>query len=223
MENTALKADFSDTAGGQYAGKTAAQRHQARHQQLIEAGIKLAGTGGQKAATVNAICAEAGLTKRYFYESFSSRDELISAAYAVVSNELKQQVRAALQATINTPSKMSEASLATLFHYIGDNPARGRFLILEVLSFNNVAISQAYDDNVRDFANILLEINSPLMPPTAPPKSMQQIATQGAIGAICYLAQRWIMTGYEQPVTELVEASQLLLNGLKQQFGIELT
>lgn len=221
MENTVLNNDIPQVGSGQYAGKTALERQAVRRKQLIEAAIELAGAGGQPAATVNAICAKAGLTKRYFYESFTSRDQLISAAYAVIGEELKQQVAAALEATVDTPNKMSEASLTTLFNYVGDNRSRGRLLMLEILGFSD-DVSRAYDVHVQNFADLLLEINAPLMPNNAPRKELRDLATRGAIGAICYLAQRWISSNYQQPIEELVEASQLLLNGLKQQFGIQL-
>ena len=44
-------------------------------------GVTLLGSEGGPALTVRAVCRAAGLTERYFYESFTDRDEFVRAVY----------------------------------------------------------------------------------------------------------------------------------------------
>lgn len=69
-----------DASTRPYKGVPADQRIAERRAKLVQAGLELFGTRGIAATRVNDVCAEAGLTKRYFYESFSSLDELAVAA-----------------------------------------------------------------------------------------------------------------------------------------------
>lgn len=62
-----------------YRGVPAEERVAQRRSLLLAAGLELFGTRGIAATRVDDLCAEAGLTKRYFYESFASLDELIEA------------------------------------------------------------------------------------------------------------------------------------------------
>src|SRR5271156_3538019 len=63
------------------------RRHQ-RRQRLIDAGLQLFGTRGIPAVGIVDVCAEAGLTKRYFYENFASIDALAEAVFEHVTGNL---------------------------------------------------------------------------------------------------------------------------------------
>ncbi len=71
----------SSTAGRRYGGADPEERRARRRAALIEAGLEIFGTDGYATASVKNICALAGLTQRYFYESFGDRAELLEAVY----------------------------------------------------------------------------------------------------------------------------------------------
>jgi AcrR family transcriptional regulator len=75
-----------------YGGVSASKRREERRQRLIDAGLELFGTRGVAAVGIVDICAEAGLIKRYFYESFTSIDQLAAAVFDQVTDRLVQQV-----------------------------------------------------------------------------------------------------------------------------------
>ncbi|WP_203337335.1 TetR/AcrR family transcriptional regulator [Nocardioides limicola] len=64
-----------------YRGVPADERRTARREQFLEAGLELFGTRGPAGTRLDDLCAEAGLTKRYFYESFASMDDLLEAVF----------------------------------------------------------------------------------------------------------------------------------------------
>jgi AcrR family transcriptional regulator len=75
-----------------FKGISAADRRSARRNRLVEAAFEIAGTEGASAIGVGRVCLDAGLTKRYFYESFSSLAELQSAVVDRAVAEMSERV-----------------------------------------------------------------------------------------------------------------------------------
>ncbi len=62
-----------------FKGVSADDRRIDRRSRLVDAAFRIAGTEGADSLGVGRVCLAAGLTKRYFYESFASITELQSA------------------------------------------------------------------------------------------------------------------------------------------------
>jgi AcrR family transcriptional regulator len=80
----------------------------------------LGGEGGP-ALTVRAVCRQAELTERYFYESFGDRDEFVRAVYDDVCTRAMSTLMSA-----DTPRDAVERFVALMV----DDPVRGRVLLL---------------------------------------------------------------------------------------------
>ena len=80
-----------------YRGVSATDRRHQRRQRLIDAGLQLFGTRGIAAVGIVDVCAEAGLTKRYFYENFASIDALAEAVFEHVTGNLVAMVAPAIE------------------------------------------------------------------------------------------------------------------------------
>jgi AcrR family transcriptional regulator len=106
---------------GRWSGVPLPDRQALRRDELIAAGVTLLGSAGGPALTVRAVCRDAGLTERYFYESFSDRDEFVRAVYDDVCN---RAVTALMSA--GTPREAVERFVALMV----DDPVRGRVLLL---------------------------------------------------------------------------------------------
>ncbi len=78
-----------------YAGQSAEARALARRDRLIEAAVGVYGAQGYRNATVKAVCEAAGLTERYFYESFDNSEALLVAAFDRVAHWVITQDRRA--------------------------------------------------------------------------------------------------------------------------------
>jgi AcrR family transcriptional regulator len=80
-----------------YRGVSAQDRVADRRAALIEACLDLIGEHGPVPVTVEAICQRAGLTKRYFYESFRDRDaalfEILSGLLETIESSVLAAVR----------------------------------------------------------------------------------------------------------------------------------
>jgi AcrR family transcriptional regulator len=106
---------------GRWSGVPIQDRQSLRRHELIAAGVQLLGEADGPAVTVRAVCREAGLTERYFYESFSDRDEFVRAVYDDVCT---RAMSALMSAT--TPREAVERFVALMV----DDPVRGRVLLL---------------------------------------------------------------------------------------------
>ncbi|MPY81303.1 MAG: TetR family transcriptional regulator [Actinophytocola sp.] len=62
-----------------WGGLSAVDRRAQRRAQLLAAGLEVFGTVGYAGTSVRQICRVAGLTERYFYESFGAREGLLLA------------------------------------------------------------------------------------------------------------------------------------------------
>lgn len=111
-----------------YRGVEAADRVAQRRRQLLEAGLDL--LGAQAAVgdlTVRTICQRAGLTLRYFYESFTDKDDFAAAVYDWVIGDLAATTQAAVSAA--PPRERNRAGMANLVRAIAADARVGRFII----------------------------------------------------------------------------------------------
>src|ERR1700760_2964539 len=75
-----------------YGGLAREERVAARRARFIEAGVELFGTHGFRGATVRGVCAAAGLTDRYFYESFPTLEALLAAVYGSLRDAFAERL-----------------------------------------------------------------------------------------------------------------------------------
>ena len=106
---------------GRWTGVPLEDRQARRRDDLLAAGVELLGGVAGPGVTVRAVCREAGLTERYFYESFTDRDEFVRAIY----DDVCTRAMSAL-ATATTPRDAVEQFVAMMV----DDPVRGRVLLL---------------------------------------------------------------------------------------------
>jgi AcrR family transcriptional regulator len=99
------------TGERRYGGKAATERRGERRERLLDAGLELFGTHGFAAVTIEALCAEAGLNPRYFYEQFASREELLGAVYDRHVQAVLTTVQAAIAGSPPDPAHRLSAGL----------------------------------------------------------------------------------------------------------------
>jgi AcrR family transcriptional regulator len=83
--------------------------------------VQLLGSDSGSALTVRTVCRKAALTERYFYESFSDRDEFVRAVYDDVCTRAM---------TALTSAKTPREAVERFVELMVDDPVRGRVLLL---------------------------------------------------------------------------------------------
>ncbi|MGV0838064.1 TetR/AcrR family transcriptional regulator [Mycolicibacterium thermoresistibile] len=156
---------------GRWSGVPLSDRQALRRDELIAAGVKLLGHRGGPALTVRAVCREAELTERYFYESFTDRDEFVRAVY----DDVCARAMATLM-TAETPRDAVERFVALMV----DDPVRGRVLLLapEV----EPVLTQSGAKWMPNFIDLLQRKLTRITDP-----ALQSMAATGLIGALTAL------------------------------------
>ena len=94
---------------GTYRGLPAHVRREQRRESLLEAGLDCLHAEGLAGISVRSVCARAGLTTRYFYESFADLDALLLAVIDTVAAEVISSGVAAVAAETELAAKVLAA------------------------------------------------------------------------------------------------------------------
>jgi AcrR family transcriptional regulator len=114
-----------------YGGVSADERIAARREKLLDAGLELFGTRGYVATGVKDLCREAGLTDRYFYESFKDSELLFLAVFDRLVDELFVAVAEAVVAAGEDPEPQLRSAIGTFVGALADDPRKARVIFAE--------------------------------------------------------------------------------------------
>lgn len=113
-----------------YGGVSGAERRQQRRSRLIEAALEVMGRDEWRDVTVERLCTDAGLNKRYFYESFSDVDALADAVIDEIAAAVREAtLKAVADAQSETLAQQAFAGVNALVHSLVDDPRRARVLL----------------------------------------------------------------------------------------------
>lgn len=137
-----------------YRGIGAAERLDQRRRRLVEAGLDLLGADSPETElTVRAVCKRSGLTARYFYESFTDKDEFVAAVFDAAVADIATTTQAAVAAS--PPAEQGRAGLANLVRTISADSRIGR--VLFDVHMSNPVILRKRSDLGGIFAFLLSE------------------------------------------------------------------
>ena len=141
-----------------YRGIDAAERLAQRRGRLLAAGLDLLGAPDQDLTelTVRAICRQAGLGVRYFYESFTDKDDFVAAVFDSVIADIAATTQAAVAAA--PPKEQSRAGMANVVMTIAGDARVGRLLFSTQLS--NAVIVRKRSDSTALFAALLFRMRA---------------------------------------------------------------
>ncbi|WP_147381288.1 TetR/AcrR family transcriptional regulator [Nocardioides immobilis] len=113
-----------------WGGTTLAERKRDRRTKLLQAGVRLIAAGGGQAVTVRAVCREASLTSRYFYEHFGDRDDFTVAVFQTLADECQEAIREAVSRSSGAPRAVAAAAVDAVVGVAIDSPDAGRVLFV---------------------------------------------------------------------------------------------
>ena len=181
------------STGRLFAGRTADERRSERRAQLLAAARRVYGERGYRASTVKSVCDAAGLTERYFYESFANSEDLLCACFQQDADALLEAVRRAGRKTA-APLDKARAGLVVYLRNLQERPAAAQVFLMEMSSVSPRA-DRLVSDNLARFGALLVEIfGGDGSPPPSP------LLVRGCIGGGLHIAQAWIADGYAEPV-----------------------
>ena len=196
-----------------YGGVSAEERVADRHERLLEAGLEEFGTRGVGQTGVKDICRQAGLTDRYFYESFRDSAELFTAVFDRATQHLFEVVAGALAQAPASPEAQSRAVIEAYVRALADDPRLARVVFVEAPSAGP-EVEHHIRATLRRFARLVEAGARPYVPAKMPDAALRFGATS-LVGAIERLMIEWqdgeLGLSVEQIIDYLVD--MLLLFG----------
>ncbi|MED5814890.1 TetR/AcrR family transcriptional regulator [Mycolicibacterium sp. 050232] len=173
-----------------YGGVSAADRRTERRSKLLTAGRQIWGESGITEVTVRAVCTAAGLTSRYFYEQFESRDALLFA----ISDDVRDQLLTALvNAGVGHPGTLTDklrSALTAFLDTIAADPHIHRIATGDVSSVPGLAQHRTH---ILDMITGLIVQHAPNVLPSATPSPADlRRGAQFMVGGVNQIIEAWL-------------------------------
>ena len=180
-----------------YAGLSADERRLARRERLIEGAIRAYGELGYGNTTVKSVCEAAGLTERYFYESFANSEALLVAAFDTVSRRVFTCLEDVRKEHSNgTPDERGHAVLRAYYQMLKDDPDGARLFVIEIARVGP-AVDAVWATLSREYGDLFARMVAPdsdLKPRAG------ELVRAGVVGGVVQIAKEWIRSGYARSV-----------------------
>jgi AcrR family transcriptional regulator len=201
-----------------YAGRGASDRARERRRRFLDAGLSCFGTQGYAATTIKQLCAEAGLTERYFYESFESREALFVAVAAECVTGLFGSLTLA-KARGSSPSDQTEAILRAFFGWFHDDPRRIRIQLVDPMLISSVT-QEIYVEVVRLFVQFASDLAMDWYELSADdPRIDADLIGTMLVGGLVEVVKEWARGGFARPIDEVVRNAKLPFDAIAQALG----
>jgi AcrR family transcriptional regulator len=194
---------------GVYRGVSAEDRTAGRRARLLEATLAV-WADPEVRTTMTGVCAAAGLSERYFYESFRDLDEALQAVLDGIAAEIEHTTQEAADAAGADPTARVHASVRAFVQLLVDDPRKGRVAIVESAAVPT--LRRRRTELLRHFAHRTAEESRELLGLDGSGGVEDEIAGLLFIGGMAELITAWLDGALEATPEELVsEAARGLL------------
>ncbi|MES1949943.1 TetR family transcriptional regulator [Salinisphaera sp. S4-8] len=214
--STASSSPRSRRNGRAYGGRTLDERRRQRRAQLIAAGITVYGREGFRGATVKSVCREAGLTERYFYESFANSEALFATVYKTLVERLETAVVAAIDEAPSDAEAIARAGLRVFFETMYHQPGTARILLIEIFGISG-DIDRLYRETTQNFTRTLQSLLGSVFVFGEDSGTDAGVVSTGLVGSTIHIAMYWTLNRYHEPLDTVVESSLALYVAMARQ------
>ncbi|MEO9329349.1 TetR family transcriptional regulator [Gordonia aurantiaca] len=190
-----------------YGGEGGDTRVARRRAALLDAALDLLGADEAEAVTVRGVCRRAGLTARYFYESFESVDQLVETVYDQVIEEIAASGLAAFAEGVSMRAKVAGA-VAAIVDLIDADRRKGRLLFSQALLSPVIAAKRM--ESTALFAGLTLQSASTLVDVHVGAGQATAVAHY-QVGGLSRLLAAWLEGDVPLGRSEVVDLSVALL------------
>jgi AcrR family transcriptional regulator len=191
-----------------YRGVEAADRIAGRRHRFLEAGLDILGSDSDLSElTVRGICRQAGVALRYFYESFTDKDDLVAAVFDWVIADIAATTQAAVTAA---PLKeQSRAGMANIVRTIAADTRVGRLLFSSQLS-NSVVLRK----RAESFALMAMLTFQHAGALGARNSDRIKAASHFVVGGVTQMITAWLEGGITLDADQLVDQLAAMIDEL---------
>ncbi len=199
-----------------YGGKSAEQRRAERREALLTAAVEIWQESGWAAVTMRGVCARAGLTDRYFYESFADRDALLATIWDQMRDETLEMLLAAILPHADAPPlDQLRAAIFAVVHHIGDEPQRAQIVFGD--HAGSAVLEQRRRETIQMTMGLMIDLARPYLREDVDEVGFQVSVLTG-IGGFVETIHAWRSGVIAAETDELVEHLMNVGAGLAPQF-----
>jgi AcrR family transcriptional regulator len=171
-----------------------------QRERLIAGIAEAIAENGYSGTTIAHITRAAAVSRRTFYEHFSSKDECFVAAYDAVMKELRERVSAAFEETGEWPRAI-KAGIDAMLSFLAAEPNLARLCMVEAL-VAGPAVVERYDAAIQSFVPYFQEGRE-----GRPPEVLARLSPtteEALVGGMVSLISRRIIAGRTAELEELL-------------------
>jgi AcrR family transcriptional regulator len=145
-----------------YGGRSAEERRAERRATLLDAALGIWQEQGWAAVTMRGVCARAGLTDRYFYESFADRDELLATVWDQARDQTLAMVLSSIADIRDTPPlDQLRVALHVVVHHIAEEPHQAQIIFGD--HAGSTVLEERRRDTVQLATDLLIDLARPFL------------------------------------------------------------
>lgn len=187
-----------------YRGISAEDRRAARRAALLEAALDVLGAAQPGPLTMTAICVRAGLTERYFYESFPDRDALLVELLDTIAAEVIDGSVAALDGDA-PPEERVTASIRAMVDVLATDPRKGRAVL--VASLGVPVLRARREELLNGFERLVADRTRELYGDRAWSAPDDRIESLLFVGGLAELLSAWLTGALDVTPEAIVDAA----------------
>ncbi|HUA75299.1 MAG TPA: TetR/AcrR family transcriptional regulator [Solirubrobacteraceae bacterium] len=194
-----------------YGGRSAQERRDSRRRALLDAGLELIGTQGWTQTSVRGVHQLAGVSPRFFYESFADLDALAVAVYDEIVGAATAKVIAAVSTAGDDRHAQAEAAMRAVVDALTEDPRRARVVFIEALG--SEALARRRRRTLRELSAVIEALGEASYD-VLPPDPLTKVTSTLLAGGIFELLVAWIDGSVEISEEQLVGDGAALIVGL---------
>ncbi len=149
------------------------------------------------------ICAEAGLTERYYYESFTKRDEVLVAALDLAAKEIADAALSAIAQTDGEAGQRVRAGIRAVVDLAVADPTPARVVLLE--ASGNAALRARRHELLSWFADLVTEEATKILGADTWPAHRARLQAVVFVAGYAELVGFWLLGENDLTPTSLID------------------
>jgi AcrR family transcriptional regulator len=171
-----------------------------QRERLIAGLAEAIAENGYSGTTIAHITRHAAVSRRTFYEHFSSKDECFVAAYDTVMAELRERVSTGFESAEDWPHAV-RAGIGAMLEFLAAEPHLARLCMVEALVAGPVVVER-YDAAIQSFVPYFKEGREGRAPEVL--SRLSPTTEEALVGGMVSLISRRIIAGKAEELEELL-------------------
>ena len=189
-----------------YGGRSAEEREEERRRKLLDAGLELIGNRGWAETSVRGVYQHAGVSPRFFYESFDNLDALAVAVFDEIVDDVTGRVIDAVATAGPDRDEQARAAMGTLVDAAHEDPRRARVVFVEALGSEPLARRRR--QMVHDLAGVIGALGE------ASDAPLGRMTSAVVAGGLVELLVAWLDGSLDVTEEELIRDGAALVVGV---------